>query len=86
MAHTLQIDISDGLYDTFIAYIRNLPQNSISVKEIDTTHKLSDIYLQDKEMFNQRFEDIQNGDAVLLSQDAYQAKMNNFTNQIKIII
>ena len=34
MRHTLQIDIADSLYETFIAFIKNLPQESISVKKL----------------------------------------------------
>ena len=37
----------------------------------------------DKEMFNQRFEDIQNGNAVLLSQDDYQNKMSSFVKELE---
>ena len=34
MTHTLQIDIADSLYETFIAFIKNLPQEDISVKKL----------------------------------------------------
>jgi len=65
MTHTLQIDISDSLYDTFIAFIQNLPQDIISVKKISTTDEISeDIIISSKnnlnEEINKRISEIQN--------------------------
>ena len=83
MTHTLEINIADSLYETFIAFIKNLPQDIISVKKIETKNQLSSQFLADKKMFNQRFEDIQNGNAILLSQDDYQNKMNGFIQELE---
>ena len=42
MTHSLQINIADSLYETFIAYIQSLPQDSISVKKIKNISKSND--------------------------------------------
>ena len=81
MTHTLQIDIADSLYDTFIAFIQNLPQDIISVKKIGTTEGLpQDIIISSKEEVVKRVyraeERIKSGD--YLTQEQYDIEMNSF--------
>jgi len=81
MTHTLQIDISDSLYDTFIAFIQNLPPDIISVKKISTSNELSeDIVISSKDVVRKRVYEaekrIKKGD--YLTQNQYDNEMNDF--------
>ena len=81
MTHTLQIDVSDSLYDTFIAFIQNLPQDIISVKKISTTDGLpKDIIISSKDEVKKRVYEaekrIKNGD--YLTQNQYDKEMDIF--------
>ena len=81
MTHTLQIDVSDSLYDTFIAFIQNLPQDIISVKKISTTDGLpKDIIISSKDEVKKRVYEaekrIKNGD--YLTQNQYDKEMESF--------
>jgi hypothetical protein len=65
-------NIKEAIYKLYQAY-----------QELRPSLQLSNQFLLDKEMFNQRFEDIQNGNAVLLSQDDYQNKMSSFVKELE---
>ncbi|NEW60832.1 hypothetical protein GSY74_06010 [Sulfurovum sp. bin170] len=89
---TIQLEINENYMSAFINIIENLKDeivqnytilNQNSSNEMVEEYMLSPKFLSDKKMFNQRFKDIQDGNAVLLSKEVYQDKMSGFIKELE---
>ena len=88
---TIQFDIEDNKVDTFLTLIENLKDgmiNNLKVLATDTTDKEFQSYMQttqfqkDKEMLQQRFEDIQSGKTKCIPWDEGFSDLDAFIDNV----
>ncbi|MCT7527999.1 hypothetical protein N5T79_02510 [Aliarcobacter cryaerophilus] len=75
---TIQLQIDEKNFETFMTIIKNLKNGMIKNLEIkDNDFEQSKLY------FNQCLEDIENNKTKLFTQDAYQKEMNDFMKKLE---
>ena len=75
---TIQLQIDEKNFETFMTIIKNLKNGMIKNLEIkDNDFEQSKLY------FNQCLEDIESNKTKLFTQDAYQKEMNDFMKKLE---
>lgn len=75
---TIQLEIDDNNFETFMTIIKNLKNGMIKNVEVkDNSFEERKLY------FKECLEDIENGKTELLTQDEYQNRMNSFREDLK---
>ena len=75
---TIQLQIDEKNFETFMTIIKNLKNGMIKNLEIkDNDFEQSELY------FNQCLEDIESNKTKLFTQDAYQKEMNDFMKKLE---
>jgi len=75
---TIQLQVEDQNYESFLTVIKSLKEGMIKNFEVKETHIIESDFEQTKQYFNKCLSDIENGNSLLLSQEEYTDKMNNF--------
>lgn len=74
---TIQLQIDDSNFETFMTIIKNLKNGMIKNLEVkDSSFEETKLY------FKECLEDIENGKTELLTQDEYQSKMCSFREDL----
>ncbi|MCT7534506.1 hypothetical protein N5T95_03095 [Aliarcobacter cryaerophilus] len=75
---TIQLQIDEKIFETFMTIIKNLKNGMIKNLEIkDNDFEQSKLY------FKQCLEDIESNKTKLFTQDAYQKEMNDFMKKLE---